>query len=344
VAESTYPSPTHNSRAVDDTEYERLAHPQAGDGVVGSPDDVEGVTATGAGMNVTVNANLRVLVRGVMYDSGTTGATKTISANASGLTRIDRVVARLTRATRAVTVEVVTGTPGSGAPALTQDGGTTSGVYEIPLAYVTVPSGDTAITADQVTWEGYYLGEQLVICTDDTRPQHAKGRRIYETNTQQSYTSNGTTWLSDGAFVCTSSTRPSHQAGLLIYETDTGYLQLSTGAAWVPVREDTGWLVGTIASGWTGGGGTIRYRRKNGTVYCVFNLIRSATLASGTYSTMFTLPAGYRPGISWFDTADCVGAVVGRVEVNGSTGAVSYRNDEALAVTARVSGSFSYPV
>lgn len=343
MAESSWPSPNHNSRAVNDLEFEQLTHPAGGDGLVGSPADTSFAYADGSGMNIKIRSAKYAIVRGRMYYSGSSDLTKTITANASGLTRVDLLVLRLTRSTWDITSVVKAGTPGAGAPALTQDVGTT-GTYEIPVAAITVPSGDSSISSDQVTVLGYYLGEQLIVCTNDTRPGHIAGRRIYETDTQQSYTSNGSTWLSDGAFVCASTTRPAHQTGLLIYETDTGYLQLSTGAAWIPVREDTGWIVVSPASGWTGNGGTVRLRRKNGTVFCVFNLIRSATLASGTYSNMFTLPAGYRSGLTWFDTADCVGAVVGRVEVSGTTGATSFRNDEALAVSARVSGSFSYPV
>lgn len=341
MAESSWPSPNHNSRQVDDTEFEQLTHPIGGDGLVGSPADTSFAYADSSGMNVKIRSAKFASVRGRMYYSGGSDITKTVTANASGLTRVDLLVLKLTRATWDITSVVKAGIPGSGAPVLTQDVGTT-GVYEIPVATITVPSGDTTISSDQVTMLGYYLGEQLVICTSTTRPHHIAGRRIYETDTQQSYTSNGTTWLSDGAFVCTAATRPAQQAGLLIYETDTGYLQLSTGAAWVPVREDTGWVVVSPASGWTGDGGTIRLRRKNGQVTVVWNLIRSASAAAGATTTMFTVPVGYRPSLSILGVTDVVGAVAGGVNLS-SSGILSHRNDEALAEPDRASGSLSWP-
>lgn len=343
MAESSWPSPNHNSRAVTDLEFEQLTHPEAGDGLVGSTADTTFAYGDGSGMNVKIRADKYALVRGHMYSSGGSDLTKTVTANASGLTRVDLLVLRLTRSTWDVTSVVKAGTPGAGTPALTQDTGTT-GVYEIPVASITVPSGDTAIGSDQVTMLGYYLGEQPIVCTSTTRPHHIAGRRIFETDTNQGYTSNGTTWLSEGAFVCTSGTRPSHQQGLLIYETDTANLMLSSSGSWIVVREDTGWISGSMGSGWTGTNNLVRLRRKNGWAMVSYVGVKTgSTLTAGSEQTMFTIPAAYRPTQNFYATADVVGSGTARVWFNASDGTVRVRNDLAIVADDIVTGSAAWP-
>lgn len=70
------------------------------------------------------------------------------------------------------------------------------------LAMVDVPAGDTSITNAQIT------------------------DRRTSTSGQGRASSLG------GVVVCTSTTRPSHAAGRMIYETDTGLLQVSNGSSW----------------------------------------------------------------------------------------------------------------
>lgn len=158
MAESSWPS-VAGGRVVDDVQYEQMAVGYAADGVIGATTDSTVVYADSSGMQVKIRPNKTGLVRGRTWFSGATEFTKAIAANVSGSTRIDRVVLRLDRATWAVTVQVKQGTPGSGAPALTQVAtGSSSGTYEVPLATVTITSGASSITAVMVTPEQRYIG------------------------------------------------------------------------------------------------------------------------------------------------------------------------------------------
>lgn len=292
MAETSWPSPNHNSRAVDDTEFEQLTHPEAGDGLIGTPADTSFAYADGSGMNVKIRSGKFALVRGHMYSSGASDLTKTVTANASGLTRVDLLVLRLTRATWDVTSEVKAGAPGSGAPALTQDTGTT-GVFEIPVATITVPSGDVSISSDQVVAAGYYLGEPLIVCTSSTRPGHAPGRRIWETDTAITYVSTGAAWRLLQPTVFTSSTRPSHQAGLLIYESDTARLMMSTGAAWRVVGDEAGVVAVSIQSGCSASANSLL--RRNGFATLALTVRKETGLAAGQATQVATVASGFRP-------------------------------------------------
>ena len=55
------------------------------------------------------------------------------------------------------------------------------------------------------------------------------------------------------AVPCTSSTRPGHAAGLLIYETDTGILNRSDGASWNLLWQDSGFITSGFSAqtGWS---------------------------------------------------------------------------------------------
>jgi microcystin-dependent protein len=79
--------------------------------------------------------------------------TKTIDANSSGSLRIDRIILRnAVTGAKTITIEVLKGTPGAGAPALTQ----TSTTYEVSLAQVSVANGVSQILnaniTDERTW------------------------------------------------------------------------------------------------------------------------------------------------------------------------------------------------
>jgi hypothetical protein len=192
VAQQSWPSPAHNSRAVTDSEYEVLTARSVYSGVVGHPQDAAVVSA-GTGLTVVVRNNVYGNVRGFAWYSGTTDETLPIAANSSGSTRIDRVVLRLDRSNWTVRPAVKPGTPGSGTPPSLTTDGIGVGVYEITLARVIVPTGATSVT---VTREELYIGSRIRACTSTTRPV-------------------GVTVLGE---VC--------------YETDTGCLRVWTGTAW----------------------------------------------------------------------------------------------------------------
>lgn len=147
MAELSWPNA---SNSVTRGQYETIGRVWSGDGLICALSDPQMVYGDSTGMQVKVLANRSGMVGGVGWSSGATVLTKAIAANSSGSTRIDLVVLRLTRGSvYTVSVEVVTGTPGSGTPLATQTAGTT-GNWEVPLAKVTVISGATTINAADV--------------------------------------------------------------------------------------------------------------------------------------------------------------------------------------------------
>lgn len=266
MAESSFPSPTHNSRAVDDVEVEKWAIAAGGvSGVLGHPDDTPVVYADSSGRLVKIRLGKYAEVRGRVWYSGTTDITKSIAANSSGNPRIDRIVLRLDRSTYAVTVAVIQGTAAAvpAAPALTNQTGTT-GVWELPLAQVLVANGATTLAANTVTTEHWYRADDgSVLCKSTTRPPltlFSEGTRMTETNTGVSYAKVGSTWFAIG-----------------------------NGA-------DSGWqtLAVNTGNGWTAS--VTQYRKIGGIVYLEFTALRSGgAFGADTAVTMATLPEGYRP-------------------------------------------------
>lgn len=208
MAQDSWPSPAHNSRAVTDTEYEKIAAHFSGDGVYGNPGDPPVVIA-GPGLSVDVRANVYGSVRGHAWTSGTSTINLPVAANTSGQTRTDRIVLRLDRAAWTVRVVVKQGVPGSGVPALTQQAGDV-GVYEVLLANVAVLTGGTTVT---VTRNERYVGSRVRPVEStwyDPNPVRGELRFEYDTNRLRVY--NGADWrtvFSDSGAISASATVPS---------------------------------------------------------------------------------------------------------------------------------------
>lgn len=169
MAQSSWPDPA-NSHLVTDQQYERMVAPQRVDGIQGDPTDAPVVSADGSGMSVFLAANRYAHVHGHAWTSGSTTVTLTITSNTSGSTRVDLVVLGYSRSTYEVSAYVKAGTPGSGAPALQVDAGDT-GIYEIPLAEVTVLNGAASITSDKVKIRHWYVRpDGAASAGSDTRP------------------------------------------------------------------------------------------------------------------------------------------------------------------------------
>lgn len=196
MASDSYPRPGFNSGQVTELLYERLAAPQAPDGLIGYPTDQALVYADGLGTRtVRIRANRRALVRGFQYDSGTTDIDLSLPANTSGTTRTDLIVLRLTRATWRVQETYIQGTAGQGAPSPLN----TDAVFDLPVAQVTVAHNAAALAGNTVTDLAWYVGaDGQILCTTKTRPPHERGRRIYETDTSRGWLSTGTSWLIAG--------------------------------------------------------------------------------------------------------------------------------------------------
>ncbi|HZW98532.1 MAG TPA: tail fiber domain-containing protein [Trueperaceae bacterium] len=165
---------------------ELASHSGIADSVGGSSFDVYG---DNSGMQVKVNPGYAV-IRGHAVQSTATEVVPI--AAASGATRYDRVVLRLDPTANTITLAVVEGTPGGGVPALTQ---TDTGVYEFPLATVTIPVGAATISAGQVNTEREFLGNTVGGWTTATRPKTPRvGRLGLNVSTNRWEFWDGTTW------------------------------------------------------------------------------------------------------------------------------------------------------
>lgn len=283
MAQDSWPSPAHNARAVTDTEYEKIAARFSDDGVYGVPSDAAAVAA-GVGLSVDVRPGVFASVRGHAWSSGTAAVNLPITANSSGSKRTDRVVLRLDRATwtvRAVVKPGVAGVPW--VPALTQDTGDT-GVYEIPLATVNVPTAATSVT---VTRSEQYVGTRTRPCTSTTLP-------------------------------------PAPLPGEHAFETDTKILRVWTGSEWATVYQDSGDVaLGAGYDTWQANGSSVG-RMLSGVVTLRIAKKRvgsalSVTDADG--SLVATVPAALRPlTLNHFFGAQFSGGHAARVEVRTDGG------------------------
>lgn len=117
-------------------------------GVIRGFDNDFAVTGDSSGMQVKA-ATGQCWMRG-HFGRSTSIKTLPIAANATGSTRIDRVVLRADFVANTIGVEVVTGT--TVAPAVTQN----SSLWETSLALVSVANGAVTITAGNVTDDRVY--------------------------------------------------------------------------------------------------------------------------------------------------------------------------------------------
>ncbi|MFF8845491.1 tail fiber domain-containing protein [Streptomyces sp. NPDC015127] len=168
---SSYP---FDGQAVSEGQYSYLfrelaSHSGVADSVAGTGFHTYGDSS---GMQVKVNPGFAV-VRGHAVQSTAT-ETVTIAA-ASPATRYDRVVLRLDPTANSIVLAVVQGTSGGGVPALTQ---TETGIYEFPLATVTIPVGASTITSGNVVGERRFLGNTVGGWTTATRPVNPRTGRL----------------------------------------------------------------------------------------------------------------------------------------------------------------------
>lgn len=142
-----------------------------------------------SGMKVKVNPGFAV-IRGHAFQS-TAVETVTIAA-ASAAVRRDRVALRLDPTANSITLAVIQGASGGGVPALTQ---TDTGIYEFPLATVTVPIGAATITDGNVSLERAYLGNTVGGWATSTRPANPRiGRLGFNNSTKAWEFWDGTKW------------------------------------------------------------------------------------------------------------------------------------------------------
>ncbi|WP_145498647.1 hypothetical protein [Streptomyces sp. CFMR 7] len=281
MADTSYPSPAHNDRQVNDLEYERLSARFSDDGVYGEPLNPPVVTA-GTGLTVTVRPDVAASVRGHAWYSGTTPLTLPITPSSSGQARIDWVVLRLDRSDWTVRAAVITGTPGGGPPALTQQTDDT-GVYEIPLAQVRVLALATTVT---VTRAELYAGTRCRPCTSTTRNPHPRlGETCFEGDTRRHMMWDGYGWRT-------------------LWE-DSGETILQTVAA----------------PGWTVDSGTV-LRIRNGIVFLRLGAFGRTSALAGTVESRLPilLPEAARPPVHWqFGIVYITGLRIGRIVIYDRT-------------------------
>ncbi len=182
MAQSSWPSPSYNERAVTDAEYEAMAARFSDDGIYGDPTDTAVVTE-GVGLSVNVRAGVTGSVRGHAWTSGSSTVPLSVAANGSASTRMDRAVLRLDRSDWTVRAVIKQGSTGGSVPTLTQQTGTT-GVYEVLLGNITVPPNATSVT---VTRGERYVGTRVRPCTSEalTDPNPVLGEMRWETDTKR---------------------------------------------------------------------------------------------------------------------------------------------------------------
>lgn len=286
MTQSSWPDPA-NGRVVTERQYELLAARFSDNGLYWQPGDAAPVYADGTGgLVVKVRANIYGSLRGYGWESGTTGDTLAVAANATGATRQDRVVLRLTRSDWTVRMAVKTG--GATLPGLTRDTGD-SGVFEEHVGVVAVPNGAASLTAGTVTARPTAVGSR-------TRPQYSTDRN------------------------------PAPVLGEIDYDSDTGLWVGWTGLTWarlVPAPPAESEDAIDLATKWPSASGINTARRYGPVISINLNVTRAVDTFQGTDpngSPLGTVPSLYRPtGYGrWFNahiTPNNYGRV--RVETDG---------------------------
>lgn len=304
MAESNYPAP-----GVTQLQHERLLGRALPSGLLGDPGDQPLIYADGAGTReIRVRVSRQAVVEGYGWQNDAVVVTKTLAANTSGSTRVDLVVLRLNRADWSLTVQVVQGTPGAGAPSATRSAstGSGSGVYEIELATVTVANNATTLAASTVTEKAWYLGE-------------------------------------DGQILCKSSTRPPHQKGRTAFETDTGRWVISDGTTWRNAVDDSGITSIALSGGWSAG--TNRIQRRGGVVVLSLSASKSTTIAAGSSVQAGSVPSGFEPtfavsGLVQYDAS--AGLAVGLRVTTGGAIFVDTPSGVGINASRSITGSLTW--
>lgn len=165
MAETSFP---FENVDVSETQFSRWARNFQDYGVNGVPGDGNLlVTGDDSGLQVRVAAG-QAFVRGHYYIN-TSQATVTLLSAGSN-TRIDMIVLELDPVANSISLKAVRGEEVSSspvAPTLTQ---LDVGVYQLPLAYATIPADTTSITSGMVTDFRSFMGQRIGIWTTATRP------------------------------------------------------------------------------------------------------------------------------------------------------------------------------
>ena len=267
-------------------------------GVQGSPTGTElGITVTGSDLNLTVAAG-QAFIRGHYYINTDSLVLPVTSAGTN--TRIDIVVVELDPEANTIVTKLVQGEAVSAdpvAPTLTQSA---TGIYQLPISTLTIPTSTVAITAGMLVDTRTFMGNRIGIWTTATRPANPTAYQTlgYNTTIEAHESWNGTAWV--GFF------DPITTEGDLVVGDATGQ------ASRLGVGTDDQVL--TVVSGvpaWADGGGGGNY----------YNIT-----AGGTYTV--SLEAGL------YSVASTGEVTVGGVAVNGIAGLLNYPSGIASLIAA----------
>ena len=267
-------------------------------GVQGSPTGTElGITVTGSDLNLTIAAG-QAFIRGHYYINTSDLVLPVTSAGVN--TRIDIVVVELDPEANTIVTKIVSGEAVSAdpvAPTLTQSA---TGIYQLPIATLTIPTSTVVITAGMLVDTRTFMGNRIGIWTTATRPTDPTDYQTigYNTTIGSHESWNGTAWV--GFF------DPISTEGDLVVGDDTGQ------ASRLGVGSDDQVLTvvgGEVAWADAVGGGFY------------YNIT-----AGGTYTV--NLEAGL------YSVASIGALTVGGVSINGNSGLVNYTSGIDTLVAA----------
>jgi hypothetical protein len=163
-------------------------------GVQGSPTGTElGITVTGSDLNLTIAAG-QAFIRGHYYINTDNLVLAVPSAGVN--TRIDIVVVELDPEANTIVTKIVSGTAVASdpvAPTLTQSA---TGIYQLPIATLTIPTSTVALTAGMLVDTRTFMGNRVGIWTTATRPANPTAYQTlgYNTTSEIHEYWNGSTW------------------------------------------------------------------------------------------------------------------------------------------------------
>lgn len=253
-------------------------------GLIGSPALSSLVYADSSGRQVKVQPSRAAMVRGFRWESDGAGIVRAIAANASGNPRIDLAVLRLNRNDFSVTFQVIQGSPAASpvAPAVTQNTGAT-GVWELPLAQITVANNASTLAAATVKDVSWYLGATDLVGTSATFPPVLPGASFTAVDVAKKYDAVGSAW---------------HLTG--------------ENGALTSVSASTGWS-----------GNIYFRRRNGFTYFQAVMSRTGAAVPAATASPLFTIPDQFRPPNDLYLSGVYVGAQAVRLFVEAATGVVT---------------------
>lgn len=207
MAEFSYPFDTGAGATVTQDMWSRMAKYWSGRAIPGDSASTNlKVTTTGSSMTTTVSVGEASILGYFYYNDAAVPVVH--AANSSGNPRIDVVVLRLDTVADKITVGVVQGTPAisPAVPTLAGNWSTlTSTVYEMPLAYVTVPTGAAAIAGTNIADMRYpglapiYTGTAATIPTYNAK-QRPMGSIHFQSDTREWLGWDGTKWSTIAGF------------------------------------------------------------------------------------------------------------------------------------------------